>query len=412
MDPEPAAEHVRRSTRSQGRLETGPPRDGRRAPGYPFRGPGWAGRVVPFAIVAVLAEASLALPEVSASGPAQIATIASVVLLVATAAAFALPWATLPEWAPVLVPLTYTASVLALTIAAGSSSGVAIVALMPVVWTALFHRQWESVCVVAAVIVSVIVFSLLPAAGPAPVIIRRVVFWGALGVLISVATHSLRERIRRSQVERGRLQERLHQVSLMRDRDRIASDLQDRVIQRIFAASLSLQAALALAGDTEVGRRIEGATRELDEATRLVRQSIFGLRSRPGGSSLRRCVLDLCGEFASALGTAPDVSFSGSIDGAVPDRTAKQLLEVLRETLAVVGEQPGPVQVAVAAGDDARLTVTTARQWTPAGQAPDSDKVQALCQIARQIGAVVEIGSAAGGTRLSWQLPLGDGTRA
>src|ERR1019366_3749050 len=72
-----------------------------------------------------------------------------------------------------LVPPTYTASVLALTIAAGSSSGVAIVALMPVVWTALFHRRWESVCVVAAVIVSVIVFSLLPAAGPAPWIIRR-----------------------------------------------------------------------------------------------------------------------------------------------------------------------------------------------------------------------------------------------
>jgi signal transduction histidine kinase len=393
----------------QGMLKTGPPPDGRRAPGYPFRGAGWAGRALPFAVVAVLAEASLALPSGPTSAPA---AVASLVLLLATAAAFALPWARLPEWAPVLVPVTYTASVLALTIAAGSSSGVAIVALIPIVWTALFHRRRESACVVAAVIISVIVFSLVPTAGPAAVTIRRVVFWGALGVLISVATHGLRERIRRSQAERAGLQERLHQVSLIRDRDRIASDLQDRVIQRIFAASLSLHAALAQAGDTEIGRRIDGATRELDEATRLVRQSIFGLRDRPGGSSLRRGVLDLCGELAPALGGAPDVSFSGALDGAFPERTAEQLLQVLRETLSVVGAQAGPVQVAVAAGDDARLTVTTAGHWPPDGQAADSAEVQMLRQMARRLGAAVEVGSTAGGTRLSWQLPLGGGTRS
>lgn len=114
---------------------------GRQTPGCPFRGRGLAARVLPFAVVAVLAEASLALPPGVTSEPA---AIISVALLAATAAAFALPWGRLPGWAPVLMPLGYAGSVLALTIAAGSTSGVAIVALMPVVWAALFHRWWEA----------------------------------------------------------------------------------------------------------------------------------------------------------------------------------------------------------------------------------------------------------------------------
>jgi len=100
---------------------------GRQTPGCPFRGRGLAARVLPFAVVAVLAEASLALPPGVTSEPA---AIISVALLAATAAAFALPWGRLPGWAPVLMPLGYAGSVLALTIAAGSTSGVAIVALM------------------------------------------------------------------------------------------------------------------------------------------------------------------------------------------------------------------------------------------------------------------------------------------
>jgi signal transduction histidine kinase len=375
---------------------------GRQTPGYPFRGRGLAARVLPFAVVAVLAEASLALPPGVTSEPA---AIISVGLLAATAAAFALPWGRLPGWAPVLMPLGYAGSVLALTVAAGSTSGVAIVALMPVVWAALFHRWWESACVLIATLVSVLVFSLVPVAKPAAVTAGRLVFWGALGILISVATHGLRRRIQRSRAESARLQQRLHEVSLLHDRDRIASDLQDRVIQRIFTASLSLQAALALTSDPELGRRIEGVTTELDEATRLVRQSIFGLRSRSAGSNLRRGVLELCRELAPSLGTTPDVSFSGAVDAALQERSAGQLLEALRETLTAVGRQAGPVQVAVADGDDASLTVILPGSWPPAGQARSADGADSLREHARRIGGAVDIGAADGHTRLIWQLP-------
>src|SRR6201994_3637921 len=144
--------------------------------GVPFRGPSLWARVLPFAAVAVLAEASMALPpgpNLAGGG------LASVLLLVATAAAFLLPWSRLPDWAPVLVPLLYTGSVLALLLAAGSTSGVGIVILMPLVWTALFQRRLDSAVIVAAIVAVEIIVSLVPEAAPAGVILRPALFWAA-----------------------------------------------------------------------------------------------------------------------------------------------------------------------------------------------------------------------------------------
>ena len=82
----------------------------------PFLGPGLAARVAPFAVVATVAEASLLLPP----GPRSAwSVVTSVVLLLAVPAAFLLPWARLPAWMTVLVPLAYVGSVLALILAAG-----------------------------------------------------------------------------------------------------------------------------------------------------------------------------------------------------------------------------------------------------------------------------------------------------
>ena len=128
--------------------------------GYPFRGRGLAARVLPFAVVAVLAEASLALPPGSTSEPA---AIISVVLLAVTAAAFALPWARLPGWAPVWFrcatwgrcwPDDSGGYHLRRGHRRPDAGGV----------DALFHERWESACVLAATLASVLVFSLVPVA--------------------------------------------------------------------------------------------------------------------------------------------------------------------------------------------------------------------------------------------------------
>ena len=116
-------------------------------------------------------------------------------------------------------------------------------------------------------------------------------------------------------------------------------------------------------------------------------------------------MLELCRELAPSLGTTPDVSFSGAVDAALRERPAGQLLEALRQTLTAVGRQAGPVQVAVADGDDASLTVPLPGRWPSAGQARSADGADSLREHARRIGGAVDIGAADGDTRLTWQLP-------
>jgi diguanylate cyclase (GGDEF)-like protein len=169
----------------------------------PFGRAGLTPRLGAFALVALAAEASVALPP----GPASaLDTILSVTLLVITGLAIALPWERMPEWATVIVPITYTGSVLLLILAFGNpSSGVGIVILIPLVWTALYHRRWESAVVVAAIVAVQLMTSLSPVVDQPAVIIRRVVFWAVLGLVVSFGIQGLRERLRVGFAERERL---------------------------------------------------------------------------------------------------------------------------------------------------------------------------------------------------------------
>lgn len=130
----------------------------------------------------------------------------SVGLLGITAALVVCPWDRMPGWATVVVPFAYTASVMMLILAAGGeASGVGILILIPIVWTALYHRRWESAVVLAAVVAVEIVVTLDPRMGGAAIVARRVAFWGVLGGVISFAIHSLRDRLRELFLEREQL---------------------------------------------------------------------------------------------------------------------------------------------------------------------------------------------------------------
>jgi len=148
--------------------------------------------VLPFAIVAGLAVTSLALPP----GPVSAGDVVAAVALLSLSAlmlTFRMPAAL-----SVLVPVAYAFSVMFLVLAAGgSTSGVGIVILLPLVWAALYNRPWESVLVVVAIVAIEVVLSLTPVVATGAVIFRRVVFWTAIGALISVAAHDLRARVRR-----------------------------------------------------------------------------------------------------------------------------------------------------------------------------------------------------------------------
>jgi signal transduction histidine kinase len=373
------------------------PADGRPA-GYPFRGPGLLARVGPFAAIAVLAEASLALPP----GPASTgAAVASVVLLVAVAAAFVLPWSRLPGWMPVLVPLAYTGSVLGLILAAGTTSGVGIVILVPLIWTALFGRLWESACVVAAIVAVEVVISLTPVAVPDAVIARRVILWAALGAVLSVATHGLRDRIRRAREQAAQLQDRLREVSIAEDRDRIAVDLQDKVIQRIFAAGLTLQSAAMRTTDQHMRRQIQQSVDDLDDAVLILRDTVYGLERRLEGRGLRAEVLRLCQE----LHLAPELSFTGPVDGALPPGASAGFVELLRDALGLIGRHFVATRIEVTANGDSYTAVVEARPLAGAAGITAPSEFPGLRDKAAQAGIGIDIEPGPDSTRFAWHVP-------
>lgn len=366
----------------------------------PFRGPALWAKAAPFAIVAALAEASLTLPPYTKSAWA---IVVSIVLLVLVPAEFMLPWSRLPSRMSVLVPLTYTGSVLALLLAAGPTSGVGVVILIPLIWTALFHRPWESACVVAAIVAVEVITSMTPVMDSDSVIARRAILWALLAALVSVATHGLRDRIHRSHHRSAQLQSRLRELTILADRDRIATDLRDKVIQRLFTAGLTLQSAASRTADGEVQQRIEASVDELDQAVRLLRDAIFGLEQRPEDRRLRQEVMGLCG----GLSPAPEITFSGPVDGVVVPGPRAQLIDMLRAALEPIRQDAVPARIGIAADNGSFSTVIEAgpvpriarEDWT-ARQFAD------LRHRAVEAGIPIAIEEIPDGTRLAWEVPL------
>jgi signal transduction histidine kinase len=138
-------------------------------------------------------------------------------------------------------------------------------------------------------------------------------------------------------VENARLHGRVRELTLIEDRERIAADLHDTVMQRLFATGLALQGCVRRVDVPEVSERVQAAVEDLDDTIRQIRTTIFALQApRTPERGLRAEILDLAGEAAAGLGFDPQVRLEGPIDLAVPEETATQLLSTLREALSNV----------------------------------------------------------------------------
>jgi signal transduction histidine kinase len=160
-------------------------------------------------------------------------------------------------------------------------------------------------------------------------------------------------------IENANLQERVRQLAVLEDRERMARDLHDTVIQRLFATGLGLQALTHLA-TPEVADRIQQAVDDLDATIREVRGVIFALQARQEGKqSLRVRVLGLATEMTAALGFEPRVHFDGPVDAVVNEALASDLLAVLRELLSNVAHHAGAASadIYVLAGSEIILRV-------------------------------------------------------
>lgn len=132
--------------------------------------------------------------------------------------------------------------------------------------------------------------------------------------------------------------ERAQQVELLKDRDRIARDLHDHVIQRLFAAGLTLQSLAGAVGDGPHGQRLDRAIEDIDETITQIRSAIYGLRTPlgPAMSSGRDRILAVLAQLSPLLPAEPAVQFTGPLDVMVPDEIYDDVVAVLREALTNV----------------------------------------------------------------------------
>jgi signal transduction histidine kinase len=199
------------------------------------------------------------------------------------------------------------------------------------------------------------------------------------------------------------------QLTMLQDRERIARDLHDLVIQRLYATGMSLQGIVPLIARPEVSDRVNNAVDAMDETIKEIRSAIFALQApqQVGRAGTREQVLDVLQEMTEPLGFAPSLSLVGDLGAHVPAATADQLLVALREALSNAARHAGAsrVEVTVAAGRNLVLVVRD----NGAGMKGTTRRsgLANLAERAALLGGTFRVGLAGEtGTELRWQVPL------
>jgi signal transduction histidine kinase len=198
-------------------------------------------------------------------------------------------------------------------------------------------------------------------------------------------------------------------LAILSDRDRIARDLHDLVIQRLYATGMSLQGAMPLLTRPEAATRVSSAVDALDETIREIRSAIFSLQSRGDAKQhgLRAQVLEVADQMAPALGFAPSLRLVGPLDEAVPGEAGEQMLSALREALSNAARHAAAsrVDVTVEVGSDLSLRVRD--NGTGMGQTTRRSGLANMAERAAELGGTLTIDPAAGGgTQLDWRVPV------
>ncbi|MFF2652535.1 GAF domain-containing protein [Streptomyces sp. NPDC058045] len=200
------------------------------------------------------------------------------------------------------------------------------------------------------------------------------------------------------------------QIAVLEDRDRIARDLHDLAIQRLFATGMTLQSAGRLIDSPQASARVMRAVDDLDETIKIIRSTIFGLRlhdveERQG---LRARVVRVVDEAAVVLGFPPGVRMTGLLDTQVPAAVGDAVVAVVSEALSNIARHAHAARCEVVLetdGRQVRLTVTDDGVGLPEGGRRSG--LRNLAERAERLGGTLETGTPpGGGTTLTWQVPL------
>ncbi|GAA1755393.1 GAF domain-containing sensor histidine kinase [Streptomonospora arabica] len=196
---------------------------------------------------------------------------------------------------------------------------------------------------------------------------------------------------------------------VLEERDRIAKDLHDVVIQRLFASAMTLMSTVRLIGDAEAGDRVQRTIDDLDETIREIRSTVFALQlpSQPQHTSLRDRILTAAEGSARSLGCQPGVRLEGSIDTSVPDEVGEQLLAVLGEALSNVARHADASEVHVSVQADERLTLQVDDNGRGIPENGRRSGLRNLAERALSLGGEFTVDPVpGGGTTLRWSVPL------
>ena len=149
-------------------------------------------------------------------------------------------------------------------------------------------------------------------------------------------------------------------LSLYEDRDRIARDLHDLVIQRLYATGMSLEGTMSMITRPEVASRITNAVDAMDETIKEIRGAIFALQARDTAdrADLRSDIVDLVEEMTPLLGFAPSLRLGAGLAGQIKPEVAEQALATLREALSNAARHAAATVVEVTVDLDANGMLT------------------------------------------------------
>jgi signal transduction histidine kinase len=203
-------------------------------------------------------------------------------------------------------------------------------------------------------------------------------------------------------------------ASVLEDRDRIARDLHDLVIQRLYATGMSLEGTMPMITRPEVASRITNAVDAMDETIKDIRATIFALQARDtaGQPDLRGDIVALVEEMTPMLGFAPSLRLGAGLAGPVRPELAEQVLATLREALSNAARHAGAsgVDVTVDVDPDGILAVQVTDDGTGIPAETHRSGLRNLARRAEKLGGELRLEPAhpeapAPGTRLEWRVP-------
>jgi signal transduction histidine kinase len=211
-------------------------------------------------------------------------------------------------------------------------------------------------------------------------------------------------------IEYGRAQTDQRRLGLMEERERIAKELHDGIIQSLFAVGMKLQSTALISGSAEVSARVEGAVSELDRVIRDLRNYIFGLR--PGilaDRQLDQALRFLGEEVQERSGISVGVDVDPEAASAMSPHS-HEIVQLTREALSNVVRHAAANAAGVSLarnGSSAVLTITDDGVGFSTRGRPAGNGLRNMRERAIALGGGMKISSVRGkGTRVRLTIPL------